>query len=154
MDWLQRNAWWGLVGLTVIVGLFGITDVIGGITADPGIPLGITGKTVAELEAESASAYRLLDLNARAGGTFLIVIGILMTTILLIPFRRGERWAWWVMWTLPAWAAAAFVAIFMVGVAQGQAPPPPMISGPIFAVLAAAILLVSAPRFFGERAAS
>ena len=39
------------------------------------------------------------------------------------------------------------------GVAPGQAPPTPMISGPIFAVLAAAILLVSAPRFVGRQPA-
>jgi hypothetical protein len=148
MAWLQHNAWWGLVGLTVIIGLFGITDVTGGITADPGIPLGITGKTVAELEAESASAYRLLDFVARVGGSNLVVIGVLMTTILLVPFRGGQRWAWWVMWILPAWAAAAGLGILIYGVAPGQAPPPPMISGPIFAVLAAAILLLSAPRFF------
>jgi hypothetical protein len=148
MAWLQRKAWWALVGLTVIVGLFGLSDVAGGISADPGIPLGITGKTVTQLRAESEQSYRLLDLTARSGGTLLVVIGILMTTILLVPFRRGERWAWWVMWTLPIWAAAASVGIAIVGVAPGQAPPPPMISGPIFAVLAGAILLVSAPRFF------
>jgi hypothetical protein len=141
-------------GFAVIVGLLGVTDITGGISADPGIPLGITGKTVSEMRAESEQAYRLLDFNARAGGTLLIVIGILMTPILLVPFRSGQRWAWWVMWTLPAWAAAAFVAILIIGVAPGQAPPPPMISGLIFAVLAGAILLVSGPRFFGDRASS
>jgi len=55
---------------------------------------------------------------------------------------------------LPAWAASAFVLNLVYGVAPGQAPPPPMISGPIFAVLAAALLLVSAPSFFGDRAAT
>ena len=36
------------------------------------------------------------------------------------------------------------------GIAPGQAPPTPMISGPIVALLAAALLLVSAPRFVGR----
>lgn len=36
------------------------------------------------------------------------------------------------------------------GVAPGQTPPPPMISGPIIAGIAAAILIVSAPRFFAD----
>lgn len=99
-------------------------------------------------EAESASAYRLLDFMSRVGGTNLLMVGILMTAILLIPFRHGQRWAWWLMWILPAWAAAASVTIFIFGVAPGQAPPPPMISGVILAVLAAAILLISTPRFF------
>ena len=47
-------------------------------------------------------------------------------------------------------AASVFVLIMAVGVAPGQAPPNPMISGPIIAVLSAAILLISAPRFFGH----
>ena len=154
MAWLQRHAWWGLVVMSVIVGLFGVTDVIGGVTADPGIPLGLTGMTLGELEADSAQAYRLLDFMVRAGGVHLIVMGGLMTAVLLFAFRRGQRWAWWAMWTLPAWAASVFVLNFAYGVAPGQALPPPMISGPIFAVLAAAILLVSAPRFFSDRAST
>jgi hypothetical protein len=48
-------------------------------------------------------------------------------------------------------AASVFVLILAVGVAPGQAPPNPMLSGPIIAVLSAAILLVSAPRFFGRQ---
>jgi hypothetical protein len=150
MAWLQRHAWWGLVVMAVILALFGVTDMIIGISADPGIPLGLTGMTLAELEADSAQAYRLNDFSVRAGGTHLVVIGTLMIAILLFAFRRGQRWAWWAMWTLPAWAASVFVLNFVYGVAPDQAPPPPMISGPIFAVLAAAILLVSAPRFFGK----
>jgi hypothetical protein len=42
----------------------------------------------------------------------------------------------------------ALVSYLIAGVQPDQPPPPPMISGPILAVLAAAILLVSAPRFF------
>jgi hypothetical protein len=145
MAWLQRNAWWGLIAMAAIIVLFGVTDVISGVAADPLIPLGLTGLTLAQLEAESANAYRLLDFVARAGGANLVVIGLLMMGILVFAFRRGELWAWWAMWTLPAWAASAFMLNLAYGVAPGQAPPPPMISGPIFAVVAAAILLVSRP---------
>lgn len=67
-----------------------------------------------------------------------------------------QRHAWWglvvmevtlALFGVTAWAASAFALNLAYGVAPGQAPPPPMISGPIFAVLAAAILLVSLPRF-------
>jgi hypothetical protein len=147
MAWLQRNAWWVLAAMAAGIVLFGVTDIISGVEADPLIPLGLTGLTLAQLEAESAQAYRLIDFGTRAGGAQLVVIGLLMVGILAFAFRRGERWAWWAMWTLPAWAASAFVLNLAYGVAPGQAPPPPMISGPIFALLAAAILLLSLPRF-------
>ena len=146
MRWLQRRAWWGLLVMALVVALFGIT-------ADPGIPLGLTGLTLADLEAESAQAYRLVDFGVRTGGTLLVVIGVLQTAILVFAFRRDQPWAWWVMWTLPLWAVAVFLSYLIAGVAPGQAPPPPMISGPIVGVLSAAILLVSAPRFFGRRLA-
>ena len=55
------------------------------------------------------------------------------------------------MWLLPIWAGSILVFYLVVGVEPDQPPPPLMISGPILAVLCAAILLVSAPRFFGTR---
>jgi len=149
--WLQRNAWWGLVAMAVIVVTFGVGDVISGVAADPGIPVGIVGMTPAQLDANSPRAFRMYDFTLRGGGLSLVVLGTLMTAILLFAFRRGQHWAWWTMWVLPAWAIAADVLILVIGLAPGQAPPPPLISGPIFAVLASAILLVSAPRFFTDR---
>jgi hypothetical protein len=146
--YLQRNAWWGLVAVAVIVILFGVGDIVGGAAADPGIPLGVVGMTPAQLQAESAVVYRMFDFSMRSGGTTLVVLGILMTAILLFAFRSGQRWAWWTMWALPAWAFSAPVHFLSAGVQPGQAPPPPLVSGVIVGVLAVAILLVSVPRFF------
>jgi hypothetical protein len=147
LRWLQRHSWWGLLVMALILTLFGIGDLAAGLEADPGIPAGLTGMSLAELESESSAAYRLLDFGVRAGGLQLIAMGLLLTVVLLAGFRRGRPWAWWTMWLLPAWAATVFLLNAAFGVAPGQAPPPPMISGPIFAMLAAAILIVSAPGF-------
>src|SRR5207249_2826313 len=47
--------------------------------------------------------------------------------------------------------AAVCALILAIGVAPGQPPPTPMFSGAFIAVLSAALLLVSAPRFFGHQ---
>jgi hypothetical protein len=151
---LQRNAWWGLLAIAVLAALFGIGDVFNGVANDPGVPLGVVGMTPAELKAEGPQAYRMYDLTLRGGGLSLAMVGALMSAILIFAFRRGQRWAWWTMWLLPAWAISVSVGGLVIGVAPGQAPPPPLVSGFILGSLAAAILLVSAPRFFGARAAS
>jgi len=52
------------------------------------------------------------------------------------------------MWLLPAWGVSVFALILATGVVPGQPTPYPMISGPIVALLASALLLLSAPRFF------
>lgn len=150
MGWLVRHAWWGLLFMTLVLVAFGVTDMIVGPAADPGIPLGLTGQTLAELEAGSADAYRMFDFFTRANGFSLLMVGLLGTAILLFAFRRDRRWAWWTMWLLPIWAAGVAVFYVVAGVEPDQPPPPPMVSGPIFAVLSAAILIVSLPRFFNR----
>lgn len=148
MGWLEKHAWWGLLVIALTFVAFGVTDVLVGPAADPGIPLGLTGMTLEQLQAESANGYRLFDFFTRANGSSLLLAGLLLTAILLFAFRRNQRWAWWTMWLLPAWAAGAAVFYLVAGVVPDQPPPPPMVSGPIIALLAAAILVVSAPRFF------
>ena len=137
--------------MTVLIAVIGVNPVISGINEDASVPLGVTGLSASELQAESAGGYRLTDFGVRSGGLDLIMIGALLSAVLLFGFRQGRRWAWWAMWTLPMWGVSVFVLTLAVGVAPGQAPPTPMISGPIVAVLAAAILPVSAPRFSERR---
>jgi hypothetical protein len=147
------NGWWALLAIAVLLLLFGVGDMANGVANDPGIPLGVTGMTPAELEAEGPNAYRMYDLTVRSQGSSLVMVGGLMSAILLFAFRRGRRWAWWTMWLLPAWAVSISVAGMLIGVAPGQQPPPPVVSGFVLGLLAGAILLVSAPRFFGDRGA-
>jgi hypothetical protein len=154
MRWLERNAWWGLLAIAVIYIVFGVTDLLIGPEADVGIPLGLTGMTPAELEADGAAAYRLFDFFTRTNGWSLVMIGWLTAAVLWFGFRRNERWAWWTLWFMPVWTAAIGVFYVVAGTDPSQPPPPPMISAPIVAVISAAILLVSARRFFGQAPAA
>ena len=128
--------------------VFGVTDVLVGPAADRGIPLGLTGMTLEALQVEGPQSYRLFDFFTRVNGYSLFMVGAFGTAILLFAFRRNQRWAWWTMWVLPIWAVGVEVFYLVAGVESDQPPPPPMLSAPFLAVLAAAILLVSAPRFF------
>lgn len=148
MDWLERHAWWGLLVFAVVLVLFGVLDMVSGPAADRAIPLGLTGMTIEELQASSRAAYGLFDFFTRVNGWSLVLVGSLMAAIVLIPFRRNEPWAWWTMWLLPVWAIGAAVFYVVAGLAPGQPPPPPLVSGPIIAGLSAGILLVSIRRFF------
>lgn len=148
MTWLERHAWWGLALMSVVITLFGVTDVLVGPTADVAIPMSLTGLTLAELEAESAAAYRLFDFFTRVNGFSLTALGLLATAVIVFAYRRHRRWAWWTMWLLPIWSAGAALFYVVAGLAPGQPPPPPMLSGPIFVALNVAILLVTARPFF------
>jgi hypothetical protein len=148
MAWLERHAWWGLLLMAATLIAFGVSDMFVGAPADPGIALGLSGMTLAELEAESAAAYRLFDIFTRFNGWTMVGFGVSMSAVLVFGFRRGKRWAWWASWALPAWAAGVFVFYIVAGTDASQPPPPPMVSGPILAIVAGAILAVTAPGFF------
>jgi hypothetical protein len=151
MDILRRRVWWYLVAFSVLISLFGVGDVIGGISVDPGITIGLSGLTLAELQAESEAGYRLYDFASRAQGLVLVVIGVLMTVILVIPYRAGMGWAWYAMWTLPAWSFGVLGLYLAFGVDPRQPPPPPMLSGPLLGGIAVAVLLLEWRRFFGDQ---
>jgi hypothetical protein len=41
---------------------------------------------------------------------------ILALVLILVPFRRGERWAWWTLWLLPAlWVCLFVISADLIG---------------------------------------
>ena len=131
---------------------FGVGDVLAGVSADPGITKAISGMPPAEVQAEDPTGYRLYDFATRTNGLNLAMLGTLMTAIVVVPYRAGQRWAWRVMWTLPAWALSVPLAYLVAGIAPEQPLAPPMVSGVIVAVVAGAALLIDRARFAASEA--
>jgi hypothetical protein len=152
MEWLRRHAWQLLLGMTALISVIGLNPVKEGIHEDPSVPLAFTGMTADQLQSDNPQSFRLIDVQARFGGLDLIVIGTLFSAILVTAFRRYERWSWWAMWMLPLWGVAVSVTIVRTGLVDGEASPSPLFTGPAIAGLSTALLLITAPRFFGRRA--
>jgi hypothetical protein len=83
----------------------------------------------------------------------LVVVGTLLASIDVFAFREQQLWVWWALWALPVWGLSTVVLILRIGLAPGQAPPWPMISGTIVAVLSALLLIASAPQLLGPKRA-
>lgn len=143
-----HHSWKFLLGLVVVIGLFGVGDLLRGMDADPAIPVGITGMSPDDIRANSEPLARLLDLQVRSGGLQLMAISLVWSIMLVVPFRRGERWAWYAMWTYPLWAVAVAVFFLFIELQPGVPPPPPAVSGWVLFVLAAMLLLASRRAFF------
>jgi hypothetical protein len=148
---VRERAWWFLVALAALIVIFGIGDVVGGASVDPGIALGLTGQTLSELEAQGREAYRMFDFTTRTQGWNLTMVGGLLLAVLLIPYRSGQRWAWWTLWVLPVWSFGVAAIYLAYGLAPDQPPPPPLVSGPILGTIAAVVLLFDRRRFFADR---
>jgi hypothetical protein len=143
-----------LVAIAAILVVFGIGDIVQGPKADPGITTAIAGKSADEVQAAEPTGFRLYDFAIWMGGLNLALIGLLLATIALVPYRAGRRWAWNTMWLLPAWALAVPALYLAFGPALGTPLPPPTISGPIVAVVAGLSLLADRGRFVAARGAA
>lgn len=139
--WLQRHGWWALFAIAVITVASGLIDLVSGVTWQAP---DLTGKTIAQIAAESVDGSQLSDFSVRTAGLYLIAFGVLLGAILLFGFRQDRRWAWWAMWTLPV----TIITASLVDLASGVVGP--AITGGFVGILAAAILLISAPRFFKQ----
>jgi hypothetical protein len=147
MDAIRRRAWWGLAALSAVLALLGLGDLLGGPEFESTTAVTLTGRTLAELEAASPDAYRVLDHAARGGGITLTALGAALTAIVAFAYRRGDRWAWPAMWLLPGWLLAGFVLALVSGTAPGQALSTPALSGAVMAAIAVVLLAVDLPRF-------
>ena len=127
--------------------LFGVTDFLGGVLSDPGITIAISGMTPAEVQAEDPVGFRLFDFATRTLGLSLVVLGFLVTGIVAIPYRAGQRWAWLAMWWLPLWGVCVPLFYVAFGVVPGAPPAPPMVSGPVIALIAGGALIIDRRRF-------
>ena len=134
-----------VIGLTLAI--FGATDIVLGAKADPGISVAVVGQTPETLESTQPEAFRMFDFASRSQGLVLALAGLLALAITAIPYRAGQRWAWFALWLLPAWAIGVPLLYLAFGTVPGQAPAPPMISGPIVAAVGAAALLIDRGRF-------
>jgi O-antigen/teichoic acid export membrane protein len=141
MLWLQRHAWWALLVFAASGAIMGLVDLAGGVTWQAE---DATGKTIAQITAESISGSRLSDFSVRTDGLHLLALTLLGGAVLLFGFRQNRPWAWWTMWSLVVMTFAQSLLNLGFG-ATG-----PAVSGTVVGVLEAAIMLVSAPRFFKQ----
>jgi hypothetical protein len=146
-NYFQQHSWKVLLIISGILGLFGIGDMIQGMSADPAIANSMTGVPWEELQKSSPKIANLIDLQVRSGGAQLLTLSILSIIICLTGYRRGERWAWYAFCSYPLYMVLAFI-IFLTADRQADfPPPPPMLSAPVFFVICVLVLLLSYRRF-------
>ena len=125
----QKRAW-------IIFFTYGLLAVIGapililGTPPNPPSPEGLTGLTLAEMATRIPGILGYVRSISTQLGNFILGLGVLIVGIAAIPYRKGEKWAWYVFWILPVnlviqllnsrggflWQLdAAFLVVLMVG---------------------------------------
>lgn len=110
----ERYAWIILLALGVAAIGFGFNDIFFPEPSDPPYVQTLTGKTWDDIVAEEPGLAEVIRVMDRAVGLGLLGFGLLMVAIAAVPYRRGERWAWYASWAAPT-VLLGFLAITLQG---------------------------------------
>ena len=85
-------------GMTLISGIFhGL-----GINSDPALVESIVGMTIDDLKISNSMFFDLYNFYFRSGGISDVGFAFLLIAISVTAYKRGEKWAWYTFWAIPA----------------------------------------------------
>lgn len=109
--WFQKYAWVLLVIASLPFLIFGISALLFGLSLSDfpvGLPGGpdavenLTGVSWDETLRSNPVALTLLRGVSRVTGMAFLAFAVFAIVTSSSAYRRGERWAWFTLWTLPA----------------------------------------------------
>jgi hypothetical protein len=96
----EKYAWVIITVLGVLIMVGGIPHSMG-VNSDPETPESIIGMELSEFEVSTPGFFELYDFYFRAGGWSDMGFAFFIIVISATAYRRGERWAWYILWSLP-----------------------------------------------------
>ena len=145
---LERYDWVVWAILALLGALMGVSDMLtGGRTYASGEAVlfeGITGMTWDQLQAAEPGAARLIDYQVRSGGGWILFSGVLTIAIAVLGLRRGQRWAWLMMWLVgPLSIVLTLIVLLSTAKLPGAGVPGPLIGQTIFLIITVGLLLLT-----------
>ena len=126
--WFERNGWTIFSGISLIISVFGLGDVIGGgstfASGEKVLFHRMSGTTWDALQAAQPGAAHMIDYQARAGGAGLMLLGVFSLAICVTALRRGEGWAWYAMCVWPFGFALIMAVLWGAAGPGGRYPGP------------------------------
>lgn len=152
MLFFDRHAWKILLAVILLIGFFGMSDMVGGATdlqnGETILMHSLTGKSWDDLRAENPQAAHLIEWKFRTDGVSLFTLALLGMAICLTGFRKGERWAWYALWAPAIWMLLTVILTLNAIRFAGYGTPVPALSGSILFVIWTACLALTFRKFF------
>jgi len=98
----EKYAWILLFAIGVIFLVAAVPATLG-INTDPGTVERIAGMTLNELKVSNPGFYNLYIFYFSFGGLSDLGVAFFITAISLTAYRKGEKWAWYTLWFVPAY---------------------------------------------------
>ena len=139
----QKYAWI-LLAIIGAVFIFDAFVYLAGVNPDPPMFQKLLGQSLGSFNSSFPKGGATITALFQAWGTTMLGFGIFTIAVSYVPYRRGERWAWYIMWYLPVFLLLGTAANYMWG---GE-------SWPVelgFLLVSLAGLLLPYRKFFAKR---
>lgn len=139
----ERYAWILLFAMGLLLVIAGLSYIAIGFSERPNQEASLwEGRisTAPLLEESPPQLSPIFGQVLRAWGIFELGFGVFVIAVTLISFRKRERWAWFVLWVLPAAMLAELLNVLWAGMNPGPIP--------IFLVVSILGLMLPFRRFF------
>ena len=117
-----------------------------GVNTDPTIVEEFIGMTENELKDSNPRFFDLWSYYFRGGGLSDIGFAFLITAISLTAYRRGEKWAWYAFWSIPAFFLSFAALHLSIGSSTSY-----LLPLTLFAILSPLGLLLPYRKFFPRK---
>ena len=141
----EKYAWILLFAIGVIFLVSAVPATLG--IPDPATVERIAGMTVNELKVSNPGFYNLYLFYFRFGGLSDIGFAFFITAISVAAYRKGEKWAWYALWVLPAYFIAS--AAISMSIESNLSL---LLPETVFAILSLVGLLLPYRKFFPSKA--
>jgi hypothetical protein len=141
----EKHAW----VLFFVIGMLFLVSAVPhalGINTDSKTAESIAGVTLDELKSSNPSFFDLYDFYFRFGGLSDLGFAFLITIISLTAFRKGEKWAWYSLWILPAFFIGGILIVLSIEKANSL-----LIPLALFTILSLLGLLLPYRKFFPKK---
>jgi hypothetical protein len=142
----EKYAWIILFAIGVIFLVTGVPHALG-INTDPETVQRISGMIIDQLKDSNPAFFNLYSFYFRFGGLDDLGFGFFITVISMTAYRKGEKWAWYALWFLPAYFIGSAAITMSIESSLSLLLPITM-----FAILSLLGLLLPYRKFFPSKA--
>ena len=110
----EKHAW-------IVFFVFGLLAVIAapimllGKPPNPPSAEGMTGLTLDQMATRMPGVIGYIGGISRQLGNFILVMGVLTMSLAAVPYRKGEKWAWYISWIFPVLLGIQLANSFATG---------------------------------------
>jgi MFS-type transporter involved in bile tolerance (Atg22 family) len=80
-----------------------------GVNTDPALVEAISGETVESLKLSDIDHFKLYNYYFQSGGVSDLGVAILIIFVAVFAYRKGEKWSWFALCTVPAFFTAFMI---------------------------------------------